>query len=91
MNNNSSNSNAKRVIRIVVLVIIIIIILLLLKYCSKSKETNDIPSSVAHTPEQIILQKMKEDETYLFSLYDSSNICEKDHQVFCQEIFPSRQ
>ena len=74
----TDNSKRNRIIRIIVLIIIIIIILLLLKCCGKNKEIDDNNSSMALTPEQSILQKMKEDESYLFSLYDSSNICEKD-------------
>lgn len=77
MSNNSTNSKRKRVIRISILVIIIIIILLLLKCCGKRKDEDTI-TPIAQTPEQSILQRMKDDESYLFSLYDSPNICEKD-------------
>ena len=67
----------KQIFLTVVLIGIVILLLLLLKSCGQRKEEN-IPSMPARTPEQLILQRMKADEAYLFSLYDAPDICEKE-------------
>lgn len=64
----------RRIVKIILLIVTIIIILLLLRYCAK-KEGN---TKIIINAEQSILQRMKNDEFYLFSLYDAPNICEKE-------------
>lgn len=72
----------KRSVIATLVIVCFIIVLLLLKGCSGClKPTNFIPSEptpIAETDEENILQIMKRDEKYLYDLYDSPNICEKE-------------
>ena len=77
---SSANHKRNRRIRNGIIIGIIIIILLLLKCCSgfNVPETDPQPTPIAQTEEQILLQKMKDDESYLHELYDSPDICSKE-------------
>ncbi len=58
-----------------IFVLLVIILFLILKSCAEGEKEN---RPTAQTAEQLILQRMKADEAYLFSLYDAPDICEKE-------------
>ena len=82
MSKNDNNHN-NTLIKIILFAIVIMIILLFIgcKGCKTQEETAELiptPTPIVTNEEESILQRMKDDEKYLFELYDSPNICEKD-------------
>ena len=79
MSKNDNNHN-NTLIKIILFAIVIMIILLFIG-CKTQEETAELiptPTPIVTNEEESILQRMKDDEKYLFELYDSPNICEKD-------------
>lgn len=83
MNHNQQSSSRNTLFKVFLFVMVILIILLFVgcRGCKKEEETAELiptPTPIVTNEEESILQRMKDDEKYLFELYDSPNICEKD-------------
>ena len=80
---NTNNHKRNTLLKVFLFIIVILIILLFVgcRGCKKEEEIAELiptPTPIAQNEDQSILQRMKDDEKYLFELYDSPNICEKD-------------
>ena len=80
---NAENREKNTIIKVFLFLIAILIILLFVgcKGCRKQEDAStpiETPETIIKNEDQSFLQRMKDDEKYLFELYDSPNICERD-------------